>query len=82
MTGGNLLLSQFIQYLGSAGTLIADYLVSRALLQFLNQLPRESGFRKCHKGLHGLNPHQFPMPCHGILAAALLVHDSIISGWL
>ena len=79
MSSCNFLFCQFIQDLCSAGTLVADHLMTSTFFQLFDQFWRKSGLCKGLKRLRYFQTHHLPVSGHGILATAGLPKLSIVS---
>ena len=69
-----LMLPQLLQNTGAAGSPVAHNPASGAKLQFPNEFSRKTGLGKGEKRDGGNEPHQFPMPGHGVLADTFFFH--------
>ena len=80
-TSTQFLFSQFIQDLGTAGTLISNHTFSTTLFQCRDQFRRKSGICKSAKRCFHLESHHLPVSRHGIFAAACLCQSRKSTTW-
>ena len=78
MSGGNFLLTKFIQNLCAAGALIADHLMPGSSFQLRDQFRRKSCLSERDKRLFCLQAHHLPVACHGVLSPAGLIEFCVI----